>query len=71
MSNLNMELGFYESAHRYYFDRLAELNSKFSHDEIDRDTYMIETRNLTTATMERYDDILEHIKKGYDNSKAN
>ena len=70
MSNLSMELNFYKSAHEYYFDRLAELNSKLSHDEIDRDTYMIETRNLTTATMERYDDILEHIKKGYDSTKA-
>lgn len=70
MSNLNMELNFYKSAHEYYFDRLEELNSKLSHNEIDRDTYMIETRNLITATMERYDDILEHIKKGYDNAMA-
>ena len=70
MNNLNMELNFYKSAHDYYFDRLAELNSKLAKEEIDRDSYMIETRNLITATMERYDDILEHIKKGYDSTQA-
>lgn len=70
MSNLSMELNFYKSAHDYYFDRLGELNSKLAHGEIDRDQWMIDTRDLTTATMERYDDILEHIKRGYDSTKA-
>ena len=70
MSNLSMELNFYKSAHEYYYDRLAELNSKRANNEIDRDQWMFETRDLISATMERYDDILEHIKKGYENSKA-
>ena len=70
MSNLKMELNFYESAREYYFDRLAELNSKLAKDEIERDVYLMEVRDLSTATMERYDDILAHIKNGYDNIKA-
>ena len=68
MSNLKMELGFYESAHRYYFDRLAELNSALSKGDIDSDEWMMKTRDLVSATMEKYDDILEHIKRGYYNT---
>lgn len=70
MSNLNMELNFYQSAHDYYYDRLGELNSKYSKGDIDSQDWMIETRNLMDATMEKYDDILAHIKKGYDSTKA-
>lgn len=65
MSNLKDELKFYEMEHRYYYDRLSELNSQKSVGDIDTDQWMIETRKLISDTMERYDDILSHILKGY------